>query len=206
MKKVALILSGCGHSDGSEIREAVFTMLEIDKHSLHYDVFAPNIPQTSVVNHRTGEEVGEKRNVLVESARIARGRIDNTNKLNVDDYDAVFLPGGFGIAKNLSDIASEGPYGSVISEVQEIIPRFVNAGKPIGAICFAPAVVAKTLSNVDITGVLMTMGSMEDGQLLEKMGMRSEECNVEDFVVDLEFKVYTTPAYMIPGGAYCSGP
>ena len=137
-KKVGVLLSGCGVYDGAEIHEAVLTLLALDKAGANVVCMAPDVEQMHVVDHLTGEPTGEKRNVLVESARIARGEIKNLKDMTAAEIDAIILPGGFGAAKNLSDFAIKGPDASVHPEVERILKEMVAAGKPIGAICIAP--------------------------------------------------------------------
>jgi enhancing lycopene biosynthesis protein 2 len=149
MPNVAVILSGCGYLDGAEIREAVLALTALDKEGATVEVFAPNIPQRKVVNHLTGEDTDETRNVLVESARIARGKVRDLDEAKAEAFDALVLPGGFGAALNLSDIALKGAEGTVIPALKNLILDFLKAGKPIGAICISPAVlVASVKKNV----------------------------------------------------------
>jgi len=196
MKKVAVILSGCGVYDGSEIHEAVLTLLAIDKAGAEAVCAAPDIPQREVVNHLTGQPVpGETRNVLVESARIARGKIIPLNQLKVEDIDAVVLPGGFGAAKNLSDFAEKGPDCEVLPELADFLRRAHQAGKPIGFICIAPALAAKLFGQ---EGVEVTIGTDQaTAKVIEKMGARHLTCNVRNAIVDRDRKIVTTPAYML---------
>ncbi len=196
MKKVAVILSGCGVYDGSEIHEAVLTLLAIDKAGAEAVCAAPDIPQREVVNHLTGQPVpGETRNVLVESARIARGKIIPLNQLKVEDIDAVVLPGGFGAAKNLSDFAEKGPDCEVLPELADFLRRAHQAGKPIGFICIAPALAAKLFGQ---EGVEVTIGTDQaTAKVIEKMGARHLTCNVRNAIVDRDRKIITTPAYML---------
>jgi len=196
MKKVAVILSGCGVYDGSEIHEAVLTLLAIDKAGAEAVCAAPDIPQQEVVNHLTGQPVpGETRNVLVESARIARGKIIPLNQLKVEDIDAVVLPGGLGAAKNLSDFAEKGPDCEVLPELADFLRRAHQAGKPIGFICIAPALAAKLFGQ---EGVEVTIGTdPATAKVIEQMGARHLTCNVRNAIVDRDRKIVTTPAYML---------
>ena len=145
MPKVGIVLAGCGVNDGSEIHEAVITMLELDKANADMVLMAPNIDQLHVINHATGEEMNDSRNVLVESARIARGNIKDIVEITSDDVDALIFPGGFGVAKNLSDYAMAGAECSINPDVQRLSKDIHNDGKPIGVICIAPAMMAKIL-------------------------------------------------------------
>ena len=146
MPKVGLVLSGCGVNDGSEIHEAVITMLELDKAGAEMVLMAPNIDQLHVINHATGEEMDDSRNVLIESARIARGNIEDIAVVTSDNIDALILPGGFGVAKNLSDYAMAGMECSINPDVLRLSRQVHNDGKPIGVICIAPAIMAKILA------------------------------------------------------------
>src|SRR5512133_2943461 len=157
MKKIGVILSGCGVNDGSEIHEAVITLLAIDRAGAEAICMAPDIEQMQVVNHLTGTPVaGEKRNVLVESARIARGKIRNLKEVKGNEIDALILPGGFGAAKNLCDFALKGAACAVNPEVERLLREVHQAGKPIGALCIAPALVARILGKEQPTVTIGT--------------------------------------------------
>mgnify|MGYP005839103935 CR=1 FL=1 len=194
--KVGVILSGCGVFDGSEIHEAVITLLALDRAGAEAICMAPNMQQMHVVNHLTGEvEPGATRNVLVEAARIARGRIRDLATVDPAELDAIILPGGFGAAKNLCDFAVNGPACTVHPEVARVVGGAHAAGKPIGAICIAPALVAKLLASEHPT---VTIGTDKaTSQALEGMGACHQDCPVEDVVVDEKNRVVTTPAYML---------
>lgn len=192
MKKVAVILAGCGYLDGSEIREAVFTLLALDKYNAHVSIFAPDIKQHHVINHLSQQEHEETRNVLSETARIARGNISNLNMLDPSNFDALIIPGGFGAAKNLSNIAFAGSEGSAIEPIHHIILSFHKAKKPIGSICIAPAVVASVLKKTCTP--MLTLGNTST--LLSDMKVKDVKCNTDDIVVDIENKLISTPAYM----------
>ena len=154
-KKIAVILSGCGVYDGAEIHESVITLLRLDQRGAQVQCFAPDIAQLHVINHLTGEEMPETRNVLVESARIARGEVKNIQEANADEFDALIVPGGFGAAKNLSNFAAEGAGCSVNPEVLALAEAFAEAGKPVGLICISPALAAKIYG----PGVTCTIGN-----------------------------------------------
>lgn len=197
MARVGVVLSGCGYLDGAAIQEAVFTLLALDRAGAEVRCFAPDVDQLKVVNHLTGEETQERRNVLVESARIARGDIADVAQANAADLDALILPGGFGAALNLCDFAVRGPDCTVHPDVARLVQAVHAAGKPIGAICIAPALIAKVLGD----RVTVTIGTDAGvGQAIEAMGATHEACPVERFVVDRERKVVTTPAYMLGPG------
>ena len=193
-KKIAVILSGCGVYDGAEIHESVITLLRLDQRGAQVQCFAPDIAQSHVINHLTGEEMPESRNVLVESARIARGEVKDIRDANADEFDALIVPGGFGAAKNLSNFAVEGAGCSVNPQVLELAEAFAEAGKPVGLICISPALAAKIYG----PGVTCTIGNDTDtAAALDKMGATHQECSVEDIVEDTARKLVSTPAYML---------
>lgn len=195
MKKVAVILSGCGVFDGAEIYETVITLLAIRQQGAEYTCFAPDKEQLHVVNHLTGDvEEGATRNVLVEAARIARGDIHPVTECNVDDFDALILPGGFGAAKNLCTFAVDGADCAVDENVIKVCKAFAEARKPAGYACIAPAVAACVYDN----GVKLTIGTDENtASGINQMGATHVDCQVDDVVVDTEHKLVTTPAYML---------
>tara|TARA_Y100001935_G_C17307416_1_gene513266 strand:- start:2025 stop:2684 length:660 start_codon:yes stop_codon:yes gene_type:complete len=192
-KKIAVVLAGCGHLDGSEITEAVSTLIALAQQGATVSVFAPHIPLQEV-DHTTGKPTGHERDVYAESARICRGQIHDLKNLNEAEFDALVFPGGFGAALNLSDWAKKGSKGSVLKEVQDAILSFHKASKPIGAFCIAPTLVAKVLGS---EGVTVTIGNdKETSQEIEKTGALCEDCAVNDFISDRAHKVVTSPAYM----------
>lgn len=193
-KKVAVILSGCGVYDGAEIHESVITLLRLDQRGAKVQCFAPDIAQHHVINHLTGEEMPESRNVLVESARIARGDIKDISEANVEDFDALIVPGGFGAAKNLSDFAFKGTECTVQPDVLALAEAFAEAGKPIGLMCISPAIAAKIYG----PGVVCTIGKDADtAAAVSKMGGEHHECDVSEIVEDKARKLVSTPAYML---------
>ncbi len=192
-KKIAVILSGCGVYDGSEIQESVITLLRLDQRGCEVQCFAPDVAQKHVINHLSGEEMPESRNVLVESARIARGEVKDIALANADDFDALIVPGGFGAAKNLSSFANDGAACSVNLQVQALAEAFAEARKPVGLICISPALAAKIYG----PGVTCTIGTDADtAQAIEKMGGTHQECEVTEIVEDTARKLVSTPAYM----------
>lgn len=195
-KKIGVILSGCGVYDGSEIHEAVITLLAIDRLGAEAVMCAPNVPQMHVVNHLTGEvEAGASRNVLVESARIARGKIRDLAEVRAEELDAVMLPGGFGAAKNLCDFAVKGKDCEVRPEVARLIREVHAQGKPVAAVCIAPAVLAKVLG---AEAPSLTIGNDQGTALaLEAMGAKHVDCPVREMVVDKGRKLISSPAYML---------
>jgi enhancing lycopene biosynthesis protein 2 len=197
-KKIGVLLSGCGVFDGAEIHEAVLTLLYLDQNGAEIICMAPDIKQAHVINHLTQQPVDETRNVLVESARIARGAIKNLADVTADQLDALILPGGFGAAKNLSEFAFKGPGGNVNDQVKRILDEMVKAGKPIGALCIAPATVGMALKEKSPT---MTIGK-EEGVIgaLSALGVKHQLCGVSDIAVDEVNKIVTSPAYMLGPG------
>ena len=198
MKKIGVVLSGCGVYDGAEIHEAVITLLAIDRAGAKSVCMAPDIDQIHVINHQNGEEmVGEKRNVLVESARIARGEIRDINAIKVDDIDALVFPGGFGAAKNLSNFAEKGDECDVHPDVMRLVKEFVAKQKPQAALCIAPAMMAKIYESESVKPTL-TIGNDKDGiSMIEAMGSQHQECVATDFVYDEKNRIVSTPAYMV---------
>ena len=193
MKKFAIVLSGCGVYDGAEIHEAVTAMLAVSRKGHDYQMFAPDIPQYHVVNHLTGEEMPEKRNVLVESARIARGNIKNLASFDPSQYDVLLFAGGFGAAKNLCDFAIKGENYTVIDQVAASIQSMHRAGKPIGAMCVSPVLIADTIEGVELT-VGAPCGASEAA---EKHGAVHKVTTHGEVIVDKKNKIATTPCYML---------
>jgi len=192
-KKFAVVLSGCGVYDGAEIHEATLTMLAIMRQGGSYQCFAPDIPQHHVINHLNGEEMKESRNVLVESARIARGDIKPLSEFEGKDFDALIFPGGFGAAKNLSTVAFDGANASINPEVEQTVKQMVTLKKPIGALCISPAFIAKILKDVNVT-----IGSDKGtAEAIEGMGATHVETTHGDVVFDEDKLVFTTPCYML---------
>ncbi len=194
MVKVGVVLSGCGFLDGSEIHEAVLTLLALDRAGATALCLAPNIEQKSVVNHRTGNPAESVRNVLEESARIARGKLQDIARVKAADFDALVLPGGYGAAKNLCDFAAAGPKAKVEPGVLKLVREMHAAKKPIGAWCIAPAVLAAALKEAKPK---LTIGNdAGTAQALEALGARHVACPVGEMRVDEENRIVTTPAYM----------
>jgi len=198
MAKIGVLLSGCGVNDGCEIHEAVIALLTLDRAGAETVCMAPDVEQFDVVNHLTGEATGEKRNVLVESARIARGNIKDISKVRAADIDGLIIPGGFGAAKNLSNFAVKGKDAVVNGDVKRLLNDMVTTAKPVGAICIAPATLTKALEGknpeVTIGNDIGTAGA------IEAMGGQHKECSVDMIHVDSNNKLVTTPAYMIGPG------
>jgi len=193
MKNIAVILSGCGVFDGSEIHEATLTLYAISKLGGTYEIFAPDIEQHHVINHITGEEMNETRNVLIESARIARGNIKPIIELNFDTVDAIIFPGGFGAAKNLSSFAFDGADCSVNEDVSATVKKAVSLGKPIGALCISPAVIAKIIEGAEVT-----IGQDEaTASAIEEMGGTHIKTNNGEVTIDQKHKIVTNPCYML---------
>jgi enhancing lycopene biosynthesis protein 2 len=196
-KKIAVVLSGCGVFDGTEIHEAVLTLLRLDQTGVETTCFAPNIEQMHVVNHLTGSvSDNESRNVLVESARIARGNVSDIATANAADFDALIVPGGFGAAKNLSDFAVKGQDFTVNADFLKFAKAMHNAGKPIGLICIAPAMSSAIFG----AGVQCTIGNdVDTAAAINASGAQHTDCAVENICIDETSKLVTTPAYMLAG-------
>lgn len=194
-KQVAIVLAGCGVFDGSEIYETTLTLLRLDQLGIGYRCFAPDVEQHHVINHITQSPAeGEQRNVLQESARLARGEISPITELNADEFDAVIVPGGFGIAKNLSNFATQGDNMQVLESLKDALAGFKQEAKPIGLMCIAPVMVPRLLGD----GIAVTIGNEPSvSGAISAMGGLHRSCSVEDIVVDLEHRVVTTPAYML---------
>lgn len=191
--KFAIILSGCGVYDGAEIHESTMTMLAIDKNGGKYDIFAPDVSQHHVINHLNGEEMDEKRNVLIEAARIARGDIKPLNKYNPSDYDALILPGGFGVAKNLCTYAIDGVDFKIDTVVEKALKSTHEAGKPIGALCISPVLLAGIFSGADLT-IGKDKNTAAD---IEKLGSVHIEAGPGEVVIDNSNRIVTNPCYML---------
>lgn len=195
MKKIGVVLSGCGVYDGSEIHEAVLALLAIDRQGCEAVCMAPNV-DLSVINHLTTLETGEKRNVLVESARIARGSIRDIKEVKSADLDAIIFPGGFGAAKNLCDFALKGAAASVNPEVARLLKEMAAAKKPIGAVCIAPALIAAVLGK-DYSPTVTIGNDPGTAAEIDKTGAKHQACPVTEFVIDAKNKLVTSPAYML---------
>jgi len=194
MTKIAVILSGCGAFDGAEIHESVLTLLAIEQNGASWHCYAPNINQHHVVNHLSGDEMSQSRNVLEEAARIARGKVQDIAELKADNYDALLVPGGFGAAKNLCDFVIAGANCKVQPDVLAACKDFARAGKPAGYICIAPMMLPRVYG----PGVKGTIGTNEESAaVFNQMGGRHVSCQVNDFVLDEEYRVASTPAYML---------
>jgi len=197
MPKIAVILSGCGSRDGAEVQESVLTLLEIDRAGCDSQCFAPDIQQEHVISHLDGKvSTFRERNVLEEAARIARGDIVPLADAKESDFDAVILPGGQGVIKNLSNFAFEGPECAVDGEVERFILSMYHAKKPIGAVCLAPVLVARILGAEGVK-VRVTIGNDKElAGVIRECGAEHADCKVDDVVVDPVNKVVSTPAYM----------
>jgi enhancing lycopene biosynthesis protein 2 len=192
-KKFAVVLAGCGVYDGSEIHEATMALYAIMKNGGTYEIFAPDIPQHHVINHITGEEMNESRNVLVESARIARGKIRALPEFNAEEFDAIVFPGGFGVAKNLSGFAFDSENYQVEPGVVKAVRDMVKLNKPIGALCISPVLLARIIENP-----VLTIGDdPETASAIEKIGATHKTAGHGDVVVDQDYKLVTSPCYML---------
>ena len=193
MKKFAIVLSGCGVFDGAEIHEATLSMLAISRQGGSYQVFAPDMDQHHVINHLNGEVMNETRNVLTESARIARGKVMDLKEFKPGDFDGLLFPGGFGAAKNLSTWAFKGSGASVLAEVEDAIRGMVKQQKPIGALCISPVILAKVLGDVQLT----IGDDKETAKAIEAVGATHIQSTHGEVVVDRRYKIVTTPCYML---------
>jgi enhancing lycopene biosynthesis protein 2 len=197
MKKIGVVLSGCGVRDGSEIHEAVLTLLAIDRNGAKAVCLAPDM-ELNEINHLSMTETGAKRNVLVESARIARGEINDLKTVTAQDLDALVIPGGFGAAKNLCTFATAGDKGSVQPEVLRLVREMAAAKKPICAICIAPSVIALALGR-DLSPQLTIGTDPDTAQAISATGSKHVNCEVSDCIIDREHLIVSTPAYMLAG-------
>ena len=191
--RIAVILSGCGSQDGSEIHEAVCTLLALDQQGANYQCFAPDMQQARVANHCTGQNMAETRNVLIESARIARGAIEPLAALQEQDFDGLILPGGFGAALNLSDFATQGAQCTIQPDVERVVTAMHQAGKPIGALCIAPVILARLFP-----AAKLTLGNdVASAQAVVSMGAEHCTSSHGEVVVDEKQRLVTTPCYML---------
>ena len=194
MKKVGVVLSGCGVYDGAEITESVLTLLALSRGGAQGICFAPDKVQSDVINHLTGEAMADSRNVLIEAARIARGDIHPLNMAKAEALDALIVPGGFGAAKNLSNFAAQGSQCEVDDDLKALALQMHQQGKPLGFICIAPALLPKIFD----FPLRLTIGTdIDTAEVIEEMGGEHVPCPVEDIVVDEDNKIVTTPAYML---------
>jgi len=198
MLKVAVLLAGCGHLDGAEAREAVLTLLALDQHGAAFQSAGPNAAQHQCTNHSTGQPVpGAVRNILEEASRIARvGQCLDLAQARVEDYDALLMPGGYGVAKNLCSFAFQGPDGEVRADVAAFLRGFFAAKKPVGAICIAPALVALTISGQNAARLTLG-GDPGCADAMRRLGhLHQDTPSAREMVIDEALKLVTTPAYM----------
>ncbi len=201
--KAGIILSGCGVKDGTEIHEAVLTMLHLDRIGAQIVCAAPDADQAQVINHVSEQVCGaEGRNMLLESARIARGDIISLDRLNTSDIDVLIFPGGFGAARNLCTFVDDGPQCSVRPDVEQLILDMLQGGKPLGALCIAPVLLARVLGARTMP-VEVTIGN-DSGVVdaIVAMGARHVECSVDQAVTDMQYRIVTSPAYMLASGLH----
>ncbi len=203
--KFGILLSGCGVYDGAEIQEATMAMLAIKEAGHEYQCISLNKEQHHVINHLTGEEIDQRRNMMVESARIARGEVVEVKNISPADIDALVIPGGFGSAKNFSKWAFLGPEGEIDAEIKLLIVNMVNVGKPVCALCVSPVVVAKALEGSGISAN-MTLGSDQESSPydiagfnggIEAVGAKAEMKTIKEILVDETNKIVTAPCYMM---------
>ena len=192
-KRFAVILAGAGKLDGNDLHEAVLLLAAVARHGATYQCFAPDVEQHEVVDHLTGNPMPERRSVLRESARIARGDVKPLSAFRANDFDGLLMPGGYGVAKNLCTYAFAGENCTVNAEVAAAIKEMHAQGKPIGAMCIAPIVLAKVLGHGTIT-----LGQpSETSRDAQKMGMTLQSSGHGQVVVDKVNHLYTTPCYML---------
>jgi len=203
--KIGVLLSGCGVYDGAEIQESVLTLLSIEEIGATAVCISVDKPQHHVINHLTGEVMNESRNMMIESARIARGEVTNILDINPADIDALVIPGGFGSAKNFTDWAFNGPGGTILPEVKLLLVNLINIGKPIAALCVSPVVLSKAIEGANLS-VKMTIGSDQEkspydiqgfSNGLQKTGASTEMKTVREILVNTENKIVTAPCYMM---------
>ena len=199
MKTIGVVLSGCGVFDGAEIHESVITLLALDRSGAKAVCFAPNSEQMHVVDHLRGEPTAETRNVLVESARIARGEISDLATAKAEELDGLIIPGGFGAAKNLCDFAVAGSEAKPHPEVARIVVEMMRASKPVAAVCIAPALIAAICRDAGIECSVTIGADADTAGAIEAMGASHSECPVSEFRVDEANKLITSPAYMLAG-------
>lgn len=194
MKKIAVILGGCGTKDGSEINETVTLLLALDQHGVKYQCFAPDRDQYQVIDHLTGDVVNERRNMIVESARIVRGDILPLTEYNANDYDGLAIPGGAGIANNLFTYFIDGMQMTVLPEVRDAIVSTHKQNKPIAAMCIAPVLLANVLN-----GITITLGNENCGPAKDvlNMGAHHQATKNGEVTCDWENKIFTTPCFML---------
>ena len=196
MPKVGVVLSGCGAQDGAEIHESVITLLALDRAGADVTIMAPDMNQFHVINHLNNEEIDTSRNILIESARIARGNIVDVANVTGDELDALIFPGGTGMAKNIFDYAMVGPDCTVIKDVQRLTMEIIESGKPLGAICIAPVMVAKVLQKMGRSGKVTGGCNEQITTDINSMGIETESAGADEIVVDEKNKIVSTPAYV----------
>lgn len=203
--KIGVLLHGSGVYDGTEIHEAVFTLLAITEAGHEYICIAPNVNQHHVINHINGEELNETRNVLIESARIARGDIKDIVNVSAEDLDALVMPGGFGTAKNITKWAFQGPDGPIDKEVKRLITDLVKLSKPIAGLCMSPTTIAKALEGSGIESTL-SVGSNQEPSPYEidaissgimAIGASAEMKTIREISIDKANKIVCAPCYMM---------
>lgn len=203
--KVAVLLSGCGVYDGSEIHESVFALLSLSQNNLEYACFAPDIIQNHTINHLTGEDLCEERNVLVESSRVSRGKVSSLSEIDLSEISALVIPGGFGAAKNLSDWAFRGIDCQVLSSVKELIVGCVKKKKPIVSLCISPTLIVKSLEKT-VHSPILTIGSVKEkseypiseiNDSLSSLGSKMENRSIQEICYDKKLKIISAPCYML---------
>ena len=199
MARIGVVLAGCGANDGAEIHESVITLLALDRAEAEVVIMAPDMDQFHVINHFNGNTMEPARNILVEASRIARGDIVPVGTVKGEELDGLIFPGGTGMSKNIFDYAMTGPDCTVINDVEKLVREIIESGKPLGAICIAPVMVAKVLQNMERSGKLTGGYNESITKDIQSMGIDTEEVGAKDIVVDQENKIVSTPAYVEAG-------
>ena len=196
MPTIGVLLAGCGAKDGAEIHESVITLLALDQAGAKVRIMAPDIDQFHVINHLNDNELSQSRNVLLEAARIARGEILPIEDINRDELDALILPGGTGMAKNIFNYAVKGSEFTIIKNVESLAVEMINNNNPIGAICIAPVMIAKVLQNMGRSGKVTGGFDERISSDIESMGVITEKVDARGIVIDYKNKIVSTPAYV----------
>lgn len=197
MKRIGVLLSGCGVKDGSEIHEATLTLLYLARSEAETICMAPDAPQPQVLNHLDGKPMSEERNMLIESARIARGEIRPLSTITADDLDGIILPGGFGAATNLCNYGMQGRDFTVRADVAALLTTLHEKQKPIGAICIAPVLLAGLFGRLGIA-IEVTIGNDAGTAAdIDALGARHIASPVHEAHVDRGNRIATAPAYML---------
>lgn len=196
--RVAVVLSGCGYLDGAEVQEAVLSLYFLDRAGAKVRCFAPARPHMHVVDHVTTDAMPEEqRCVRRESARISRGQVEALEAFSVVDFDALVLPGGYGVAKNLSSFATQGAQGALEPSFERVLLAAIEAQLPTAAICIAPAILAMALKKAGKSATLTIGQDPQVAAAIESLGVKHQVCQAGEAVIDARAKIVSTPAYML---------